>query len=553
MKYILSLLLICITKLAYAQEYNFKSHSISRQIIKQVNILKTHNEFNDEAVGYSGYKSDTYKIFERIFNRASIKEWIELCKHPKPIIRYYAFYALEKHKVTTEILTPIVLNHLNDTAKIITFYGCFGDEEMIGSFMFSSIQNEYEQSTKLKKQIDSLFLYAKGPLISQANSYIQNVPKTEKLRKRLQGMVKYENNKYALDLLLSYNNPEDWTYIKYVIKSHPLTALKGINKYPKKDFIIPLQWWKTNLSTPYLDPETWDKYPQNPNIIWGVYRAYMNYEPSIRNTNFIEIFETNYYKDIKSLHARIIYSLLVNNNKEWTLPIKLAILPYLSECDKEYIDQLATHYPDKTLEIFKNITTRYKPYMSYKSECSQAIINQLLKTNSKDSIEFLRTELQHDLAPLFFDKYYKTLTKLTYRIEEDILIHRLKQKIKTEKVELSASYIDLLNGITNRELRKEIWWICYNHIQKNDKKPIKHLLKLMDHYNAERTIVVCKSLFLSGTLKFYANWDVFSYLWNQQEPQIETWLRNQYNTKPYTFKASRLGQYMQEKFNPIKY
>lgn len=234
MKYILSLLFICITKLAYAQEYNFKSRSISRQVIKQVNILKTFNEFNDEAIGYSDYKSDTYKTFETIFEKASIKEWIELCNHPKPIIRYYAFYALEKHKVTTETLTPVVLNHLNDTAKIITFYGCSGDEEMIGSFMFSSIQKEYKQSTNLKKQIDSLFLYAKGPLISQANSYIQNIPKTEKLRKRLQSMVKYENNKYALDLLLSYNNPEYWTYIKHVIKSHPLTALKGITRYPKK-------------------------------------------------------------------------------------------------------------------------------------------------------------------------------------------------------------------------------------------------------------------------------------------------------------------------------
>lgn len=188
--------------------------------------------------------------------------------------------------------------------------------------------------------------------------------------------------------------------------------------------------------------------------------------------------------------------------------------------------------------------------MSYRSECSQAIINQLLKTNHKDSIKFLRTELQQDLAPLFFDKYYKALTKLTYsKEEEDILIHRLKQKLKTEKVELSEYYIDLLNGITNREIRKEIWWICYNHIQKNDNKPIKYLLKLMDHYNSERTIVVCKSLFLSGTLKFYANWDVFSYLWNKREPPIEKWLRNQYNTQPYTFKASRLGQYIQEKFN----
>lgn len=550
MKFICSLLFICITQFTFAQDYNFKSKPISHRIMKQVNILKTHDVFHDDAIGYSGYKSDTYSIFENIFENASINEWIELCKHPKPIIRHYAFYALEKHKVTTEVLTPIVLNHLNDTAQISTLYGCLGEEEIIGEFMFSSIEDEYKQSINLKKQIDSLFLYAKGPLISRANTYLKNLPKTETLRKRLQTMVKYENNKYALDILLSYNNPEDWTYIKCLIKSHPLTALKGIAKYPKKEFITDLQWWKTDLSHPYRDDFSWETFPQDHSIVWAVYKAYMNYEPAIRNANFTDIFDANYSIEVKHIHASMIYSILVNNTEEWTNPIKLTILPYLSECDKEYIDQLAIQYPDKTVEIFKNITTRYKPNMSYWSECSQAIITQLLKTNNKDSIEFLRTELQKDLTPPFFLKYYNTLTTLTHRKEEEILIHRLKLKLKTEEVELSELFINLLNDIADLEVKKEIWWICYRHIQKNNGTPIEDLLKVMDVYNPEQTQTLAQDLYVKQNLKFFANWDAFDYLNRKNKPEIDEWLIRIYNQMPHSFKTSRLGKYVEEELFP---
>ncbi len=342
MKYTLSIFFIILTTFSFAQTYNFKTRAISRDVIKEINILKTHDIFNDEGIGYSGYKSATYKIFEIIFEKATIQEWTELCNHPKPIIRYYAFYALKKHNITIESLMPIVINHLNDTAKIRTMYGCLGDEEVIGSFMFYSIRKEYEKSAKLKQHVDSLFLYSKGPLISEANEYLATLPKTEKLRQRLQAMVRYENNSYALDLLLSYNNPEDWISIRSLLYSHPISILKGIAKYPKQEFIKPLQWWKTHLSTPYENRETMEKLPQNPGIIWGVYKAYMNYESSIRTKYFTDIFKSNLSFDIKALHADIIYDLIKLNNETWTYPIKLTILPYLSEFNKHFIDNVSS-------------------------------------------------------------------------------------------------------------------------------------------------------------------------------------------------------------------
>ena len=354
MKYVLSYIFIFIIQFSFAQDYGYNKRNINRQALKYVDSLKDNYIFEGEFVGIGGRKPKAYKTFENILNSTSIEELVELSKHPKPIIRYYAVHGLELKKASTEILLPIVYTHLNDTTTIMVQWGCLRDYSQVGEYILKQIPKAYhDRHPKVKDKIDSLLLYSKGPLISSANEYLKTLPKTEKLRLRLQDMVKYENNPHALDLLLSYNNPEDWIYIRHLLYSHPIPILKGIAKYPKQEFIKPLQWWKTTMTVPYKDPMTWDRLPQNPGIIWGVYKAFMSYESSIRTKYFTDIFKSNLSIDIKTLHADIIYDLIKTNTQSWTYLIKLSILPYLTELNEGFINDLNHKYPE---ENFKNHT-----------------------------------------------------------------------------------------------------------------------------------------------------------------------------------------------------
>ncbi len=553
MKHILSGLLLLITTYTLAQSYNFKQQIISSKVLKQINTLKTHTEFHDSAIGYSGRKTETYTLFERIFKTATIQEWTELCNHPQPIIRYYAFYALEKHDVPVNSLIPIAITHLNDTAKIMTMNGCLGYEEVIGDVMFSSIQKEYKRSPKIKTYIDSLFIYSKGPLISRANEYLKTLPKTEKLRQRLQDMVKYENNPHAFDLLLSYNNPEDWTYIRYLLYKHPIRILEGIAKYPKQEFIKPLQWWKTTMSAPYIDPMTWDRLPQNPSIIRGIYKAYMSYEPSIRIKYFTDIFTSKYTLEVKNIHALAIYSLIEHINEEWTNPVKLAILPYLSSYDQQLINHLNSLYPQETFTVIKSVTTRQNPNIYLYGKSVDILTDYLFKNTTKDSIPFLRHQLEKDLYPGVFEIYFQKLTLKFPKEKQDYIIKRLKQIISRDNIEIDQGFKNILRNIKDPKLRYRIWWVCYDYIQLKRESPIEPLLNIMDMYYPYKTDDLCFKYLSTAELKLYPTWDMFNLLWRKRNSDYDKRLKEFYNQNAYTFKNSKFGQYIHQRLYPSQY
>lgn len=554
MKHLITIIILLISFRVNSQDYGFNKRLVNPMTLQYVDTLKQYSSFTGSYSGIGGRKPKSYKTFERLLASSSNKELIELCKHPKPSIRYYAFHGLKTRNVPIETLIPIIKTHLNDISKIYVQWGCLISEEEVGEFMLKTLDKEhYQNHPKLKQEIQHLFLYKKGPLIQSAHSYLQTLPKSDRLYLRLQDMVKDENNPHALPILLSYNNPKDWIYIKYIIKGHPIIALKGMLQYPHKDFLKELQFLKTKTNEPYTNYETFESQPQDPHLIELIYQIYLKYDRRIRVENLTNIFHTKLGDDIKVLHALIIYRLLKNNSEEWTYPIKLAILPYLIDYDQIYIDELGGKYPNETLNILKSITTRHIPRFSNQGALS--IINYIIKHDNTDSNEFTRSELEKDLHIKFFEIHLEKLShhSPTPELKEYFIIKRLKSLLDSGQMESDESFQYLYKQFEDPKLKQQIWWTCYNYIKLKRETPIENTIFIMYLIDPEKTVNLCLNYLTTRALKLYPTWDIFNLLWRRYDKKIDAQLKNYYNNLPYSVRMSEFGIYLDQRFYPTKY
>lgn len=76
----------------------------------------------ERAVGMAGSYTRQYARFERLHDLLSDKEMFELIKHKNPVVRAYAFKALQMDN--SRYLEKAKIELINDTAKINTMDGC---------------------------------------------------------------------------------------------------------------------------------------------------------------------------------------------------------------------------------------------------------------------------------------------------------------------------------------------------------------------------------------------------------------------------------------------
>lgn len=96
-----------------------------------VESLSKAESLDDEAVGEGGTKSDTYKTYEKLRERAKREDLLGLLEHDAAIVRGYAFRALFDRKEVVD--WPALLRaRAQDKAKVATFQGCIRGEQMLG-------------------------------------------------------------------------------------------------------------------------------------------------------------------------------------------------------------------------------------------------------------------------------------------------------------------------------------------------------------------------------------------------------------------------------------
>jgi hypothetical protein len=98
------------------------SSAIRPVIQKIANGIAKDNVLKSAGVGYGGVRTDQWERFEKLKKEATDEELKELTENKNPVVRCYSFQAIATRKSID--VFPILLKHLNDTARIETFQGC---------------------------------------------------------------------------------------------------------------------------------------------------------------------------------------------------------------------------------------------------------------------------------------------------------------------------------------------------------------------------------------------------------------------------------------------
>ncbi len=90
-------------------------------------------------VGDDGSKSDTYRIYERWRDRATVAELQGFTRHQSPVVRCYAVRALVELEAGVD-WPAILQGFLRDTAQVRTFSGCCLADEKVGDVVFDDVR-----------------------------------------------------------------------------------------------------------------------------------------------------------------------------------------------------------------------------------------------------------------------------------------------------------------------------------------------------------------------------------------------------------------------------
>lgn len=129
------IIFLFIPTLNFGQEkgFDYEPTKIRKEIRKIAIKIGKFNEIHSEAIGVGGERTKQYDRFEKLVEKATIDELIELTEHPKPAVRGYAFWGLAKKYYDN--LEEIFVSHANDEEEVFQMQGCFGGEIAVIEFM----------------------------------------------------------------------------------------------------------------------------------------------------------------------------------------------------------------------------------------------------------------------------------------------------------------------------------------------------------------------------------------------------------------------------------
>jgi hypothetical protein len=102
-------------------------------------VLARAASVDDEAVGFAGATSDTWRAYERWRGLATGEELRELTRHEHPNVRVYAVRALVETGAATDFVA-IMKERLVDAAAVTTFSGCTLQQQLAGDVVFTTLR-----------------------------------------------------------------------------------------------------------------------------------------------------------------------------------------------------------------------------------------------------------------------------------------------------------------------------------------------------------------------------------------------------------------------------
>ena len=130
-----TLLLLCLVSFAQTK---YQPKQISFKVKRLAHKLQKYDKVTGARVGKSAFKTDQYKVFEKLKLAATNDELYELTNHKSPIVRAYAFTGLADNNSAKTL--DLMSKNQNDTVTIKKQFGCLGGHNTVIGYMLPFIK-----------------------------------------------------------------------------------------------------------------------------------------------------------------------------------------------------------------------------------------------------------------------------------------------------------------------------------------------------------------------------------------------------------------------------
>lgn len=321
-------------------------------------------------VSSGGERPLQYDNFEALEAQASSEELIALTDHPNGVVRCYAFWALSLSDSVD--LYSIVIDHIDDTARVETQFGCSVSYDRVGDFFINvvtphSIDLEAQKLNEAQlAMLDSILLFEANFLSAKFDAMSSAEP-TAALYPKFREMVIEENDQNALVQLAKYQKAQD---IELILNYRGdadgdedgyFYTYRAIAEFPHPRF-LPLL--KNNLE------KTLDKTHYS-NEWKGLYKAIVRYKNEYAVAMLQVPFTKVKHENIKGYHIDYVFKALEENQdpiyddllwRLWEEELRMtpSVYYYLKAKDSSRTFSL-------TKECLLNIDAFYGANMSFQS------------------------------------------------------------------------------------------------------------------------------------------------------------------------------------------
>lgn len=212
--------ILLLSPLLSSSQDQYSDSQISKAVLELVKQIAKENILMDSAVGGAGMRPEQYDRFEKLKNKATLKELRVLTNHPNGVVRCYALQGLILKKENSDIFFSIIKKHLNDNEVIETFSGCIMDYELVSDVFLGCAQHPltYEDEEtiideKQIKELDSLLIYDGNKESRRRHIAVKNLPATPQNYAIVKSIAINEGSESALIKLSEYHKEEDLDFL----------------------------------------------------------------------------------------------------------------------------------------------------------------------------------------------------------------------------------------------------------------------------------------------------------------------------------------------------
>ena len=219
MKRVLLFILLLSSLLSFSQD-QYSDSQTSKPVLELVKQIAEENVLMDSAVGGAGMRPKQYDRFEKLKNKATLKELRALTNHPNGVVRCYALQGLILNKENSDTIFSIIKKHLNDDEIIETFSGCIMEDQLVSDvflgytrYPLTYVNEKPILSEKQTKDLDSLIIYNGNKRSWYRHLAIYKLAATPQNYPIVKSIAMNEGFESALVKLSEYHREEDLDFL----------------------------------------------------------------------------------------------------------------------------------------------------------------------------------------------------------------------------------------------------------------------------------------------------------------------------------------------------